>query len=224
MNHLLDFLTGKTTDQFVLFNDTKHLVHKEMNNDLKKMFEAASKDGFDLDITSSYRSYETQKKIWDNKALGLKPVLDSNSIAVDISTKSKEEILFLILRWSAIPGGSRHHWGSDLDIFDQRAVSPDYKVQLVPNEYEPTGPFYQSTLWLNENMEHYGFFRPYSIDGGGIAPEPWHFSYRPLGDKFLELYTYELFCQHLNSADFLLLEEALKNSAEIYQRFIIPTL
>ena len=127
----------------------------------------------------------------------------------------------MILRWSAIPGGSRHHWGCDLDIYDQKAISSDYKVQLIPSEYESSGPFYQLTLWLDENMQEFGFFRPYSRDCGGIAPEPWHLSYRPLSEIFLNEYSYEKFQEHLNLADFMLLEVAKKHSLEIYQRFIL---
>ncbi|MBC7540731.1 MAG: M15 family metallopeptidase [Bacteriovorax sp.] len=216
----LAFLTGKTTDQLVLFLDTRHLVHREMNDDLIKLFNAAKKEGFDLAITSTFRSYETQKLIWNEKSQGIRAVLDSNSIPVDLTNKTNEEILFLILRWSAIPGGSRHHWGSDLDIYDQNAVSADYKVQLVPGEYESKGPFYQSTLWLNENMQDFGFYRPYSHDHGGIAPEPWHLSYRPLSESFLSEYNFEKFEEHLNLSDFRLLDEAKKNSFEIYKRFI----
>ncbi|MDD4976716.1 MAG: M15 family metallopeptidase, partial [Bacteriovorax sp.] len=207
----LAYLSGKTTDQLVSFQESKHLVHREMNQSLVNLFNAAKNDGFDLAITSTFRSYETQKIIWNEKSLGLRAVLDSNSIPVDLSTKSSEEILFLILRWSAIPGGSRHHWGTDLDVYDKKAVSADYKVQLVPSEYESQGPFYQSTKWLNENMERFGFFRPYSRDCGGIAPEPWHLSYRPVSENLLAEYTYDRFVEHLNISDFRLLEEALKN-------------
>jgi LAS superfamily LD-carboxypeptidase LdcB len=216
----LDFLTGRTTDQLVPFQEGKHLVHREMNQSLVDLFNAAKNEGFDLAITSTFRSFETQKIIWNEKSQGLRAVLDSNSIPVDLSSKSNEEILFLILRWSAIPGGSRHHWGTDLDVFDKLAIPADYKVQLIPSEYESQGPFYQLSLWLNENLDRFGFFRPYSRDCDGIAPEPWHLSYRPLSEKLLAEYTYDRFVEHLNLSDFRLLEEALDNSFEIYQRFI----
>lgn len=219
----LAFLTGKTTDQLVAFQEgvnQVHLVHREMYQDLTNLFNAARKDGFELAITSSFRSYETQKKIWNEKAQGIRAVLDSDSKPIDLSSKSNLEILYSILRWSAIPGGSRHHWGSDLDVYDLNAVPADYKVQLVPGEYEKQGPFYQLTLWLNENMQNFGFFRPYSLDCAGIAPELWHLSYRPLSEIFLLDYSYERFEEHLNLSDFKLLKEAKENSLEIYQRFI----
>ena len=40
------------------------------------------------------------------------------------------------MRWSAIPGSSRHHWGTDLDVYDAAAVTPDYQVQLTPQEWK----------------------------------------------------------------------------------------
>lgn len=216
----LDFLTGKTTDQLTPFGEGGFLVHKQMHDGLSKLFDAAKEAGFELALSSAFRSFELQKKIWNEKALGLRPVLDSNSIPVDISTKTHEEILFLILRWSAIPGGSRHHWGTDIDIFDRKRKPLDYKLQLIPSEYEEGGMFYESTLWLNENMEDFGFFRPYSEDRGGIAPEPWHLSYRPLSELFLEDFDLLAFSQHLSQSDFLLIEEARQNADVLYERFI----
>jgi LAS superfamily LD-carboxypeptidase LdcB len=216
----LDFLTGKTTDQLTPFQDGTFVVHKEMLSDITAMFAAAKADGFDLALSSSFRSFDDQVRIWNAKARGQRPVLDSNSVPVDIATKTPEEIMFLIMRWSAIPGGSRHHWGSDIDVYDRKAKPTDYKVQLIPSEYEAGGYFYEANLWLNEHMEDYGFFRPYAIDRGGIAPEPWHLSYRPLSEKFLQSFTFEAFSDHLSKANFDLVAEARRNEAELYQRFI----
>ena len=46
-----------------------------------------------------------------------------------------------ILPWSALPGASRHHWGTDVDLIDRKATPPGYRVQLTPEEFEPGGPF-----------------------------------------------------------------------------------
>ncbi|RPJ79107.1 MAG: D-alanyl-D-alanine carboxypeptidase family protein [Alphaproteobacteria bacterium] len=218
----LEFLTGRTTDHLVPFQGSKFLVHHGMLKDLERLFKSAAVDGIELSMTSSFRSYADQRSIWNNKVQGLRAVLDSNSIPVDISNKSKEEILFLILRWSAIPGASRHHWGSDIDVFDQKALPADYKVELIPSEYEENGPFYKANLWLSQNMSEFGFYRPYEKDIGGIAPEPWHLSYRPLSEHFLEAFSFLMFKKHLEQSDFLLLDEARLNSLLIYDRFINP--
>lgn len=216
----LDFLTGRTTDQLMPFLGGPFLVHKEMNRSLENLFSKAALDGLDLAFSSTFRSYADQQKIWNNKAQGLRAVLDSDSRPVDISSKSKDEILFLILRWSAIPGGSRHHWGTDFDIYDRTRMEPGYQVQLIPSEYQDGGPFARANLWLSENMEQFDFFRPYASDRGGIAPEPWHLSYRPLSEDFLEQFSFASFEQHIEQSDFLLMDEVKENLAEIYQRFI----
>lgn len=217
---LMNVLTGKSPDHLVPFKNGPFLIHREAASALLALFNRAKSDGFDLAMTSSYRSYEAQKNIWNNKVQGLRPVLDSDSRPVDITTKSQLELMYLILRWSAIPGGSRHHWGTDLDVYDQNAIGPDYKIQLVPDEYESGGVFAQSNFWLTENMGDFGFFRPYSVDRGGIAPEPWHISYRPLSEYFLQQFNFNQFIEHLEGADFLLKEEAADNAQDIYMRFI----
>lgn len=219
MNITLDFLTGKTTDQLVPFREN-YLVHQDMFESISKMFEAARSDGIELALSSSFRSFDLQNKIWNDKVMGLRPVLDSDSRPVDITTKTTEELLFLIMRWSAIPGGSRHHWGTDIDVYDLAAKPENYKVQLVPSEYEPGGHFHTAALWLDENMERFNFFRPYAKDRGGIAPEPWHLSYRPLSEKFLQSFSKDVFVRHLAACDFLLINEARTNQDELYERFI----
>ena len=88
-----------------------------------------------------------------------------------------------ILRYSAIPGTSRHHWGTDLDVYDAAALPADYRLQLSPQEVAPGGLFDPLHRWLDERMAagaSQGFFRPYARDSGGVAPERWHLSFAPL--------------------------------------------
>ena len=216
----LDLLTGKSSAHLVPFQESKFLVHHEMNQALENLFKAGQDAGFDLRLASSFRSYEAQKTIWNEKIQGIRPILDSNSIPIDITTKTPTEIVFSIMRWTALPGGSRHHWGSDFDLFDERAKPNDYKLQLIPSEYLNGGMFEQSTLWLNENMEKFGFFRPYDQDRGGIASEPWHLSYRPLSQVLMKKYTLEQFLLHLDQSDFMFIKNVILNAEEIYHRFI----
>ena len=84
-----------------------------------------------------------------------------------------------ILNWSAPPGGSRHHWGTEIDVYDRSALKPGARLQLVPAEYRTGGPFAELTAWLDDNMDRWGFYRPYVTDRGGVAPEPWHLSHAP---------------------------------------------
>jgi LAS superfamily LD-carboxypeptidase LdcB len=94
-----------------------------------------------------------------------------------------------ILWWSALPGASRHHWGTDFDVLDARAMPAGYKLEVVPDEYGPSGPFHRLTTWLDKHMHAFGFFRPYTTDRGGVAPEPWHLSYAPVAKRAQEAFS-----------------------------------
>ncbi len=87
------------------------------------------------------------------------------------------------------PGAWRHHWGTDLDIFDPDLLPAGARLQLTPEEYLPGGYFAPLTRWLDRHLADYGFFRPYAHDRGGVAVEPWHISYRPLADRAAQALT-----------------------------------
>lgn len=148
------------------------------------MAQAATADGIDLAIASSYRDFASQTRIWRAKLNGERPVLDAQQQPVALMELNERERLYAILLYSALPGTSRHHWGTDLDIFDKRALPNGYRLQLTPDEYGPTGPFFQATRWLTTHAKRFGFFRPYRHFLGGVAPEPWHLSYRPLASSY----------------------------------------
>ncbi|MFV8819583.1 M15 family metallopeptidase [Haliea sp. E17] len=142
----------------------------------------AREAGFDLAIASSFRSFERQLAIFNGKARGLRPVHDDAGQPVDLAALGPAEKLRAILRFSALPGTSRHHWGTDLDVYDAAAVAPDYAVQLSPQEVWAPGPFAPLHDWLDQRMaqgESRGFYRPYNEDRGGVAPERWHLSFAP---------------------------------------------
>ena len=71
-----------------------------------------------------------------------------------------------ILTWSALPGASRHHWGSDIDVIDAAALGPGARAQLVAEEFAPGGRFERLNGWLDSNMGRFGFFRPYATVQG----------------------------------------------------------
>ncbi len=143
----------------------------------------AAEAGFQLAVASSYRSFERQCLIWNGKASGRRPVHDDegNPVAMDDLPEALQ--LRAILRFSALPGTSRHHWGTDIDVYDAAAIPADYQVQLTPAEVAPGGFFDELHCWLDQRMtagRSHGFYRPYSEDRGGVAPERWHLSYAPL--------------------------------------------
>ncbi len=143
----------------------------------------ARQAGFELAIASSFRPFSRQLAIWNAKASGLRPVLDDHNCPVAMAQLSPAQRLHAILRFSALPGTSRHHWGTDLDVYDAAAVAPDYRVQLSLQEVAVGGVFDPLHNWLDSRMaagESHGFYRPYDKDRGGVAPERWHLSYAPL--------------------------------------------
>ncbi|MEE8192443.1 MAG: M15 family metallopeptidase, partial [Gemmatimonadales bacterium] len=117
-------LTGQTEEHLCSAEDAELLgvpVHRDVVMPLHQLRDAAGKAGFDLQMLSGFRSFEQQLSIWNRKALGKLAVLDSNAVPLDIEKLSEKELVFAILRWSALPGASRHHWGTDLDVYDANA-------------------------------------------------------------------------------------------------------
>lgn len=185
-----------------------------------KMF--AKSAGFDLRVASGYRSVERQLSIWNAKARGDRPVLDINGIPLDISALSEQELIFAILRWSALPGASRHHWGTDFDIYDASKISADYKLQLTQAETQGDGPFAEFHGWLSDVLASgsWNFFRPYDVDRGGVAPEPWHLSYAPLAREAAQALTLDNLRLHIEQLDIALKPVILENLNDIYARFV----
>jgi LAS superfamily LD-carboxypeptidase LdcB len=174
-------LTGLDESHLVTLADG-HRLQAEVATAFVKLQTDARAAGFELAIASSYRSFARQLAIWNGKASGTRAVHDDAGHAVDIARLPPVEQLHAILRFSALPGTSRHHWGTDLDVYDAATVPPDYQVQLSPMEVAAGGLFDPLHNWLDARMaagESHGFFRPYNEDRGGVAPERWHLSYAP---------------------------------------------
>lgn len=197
-------------------------VHRQVLDPLLFLAERAASAGFILKVASSYRSFERQLLIWNNKARGLRSVLNDAGEAIDINALSERDKVFAILRWSALPGASRHHWGTDVDVYGSAHMDADYQLQLTVAETQGDGPYAEFHLWLNDELAqgNSDFFRPYAQDHGGIAPEPWHLSYAPLATIFSRQLTRELLREQLEQTDLELKQTVLDNLDEIYQRFI----
>ena len=143
---------------------------------------AAAYEGFNLQAASSWRSFERQLAIWNGKWRGERPLLDADNQPLDALQLDDMERLHAILRWSALPGTSRHHWGTDLDIYDPDCLPVGTRLALEPWEYEAGGWFADLGEWLGDHMADFGFFLPYAkpLDAAqGVAYEPWHISFAP---------------------------------------------
>jgi len=219
----IDILLGKTTEHLIQIEGTKFFVHHQMLSDFLRLQNAAKKDDINLQIVSAFRDYDRQLKIWNAKASGERPILDDQERPIDIAKLSPIETVLAILRWSAIPGCSRHHWGTDIDVFDANTQARE-EVKLIPSECEGSGPATRLHEWLDDKMankEAFGFFRPFRTDRGGVAPERWHLSYYPLSRRIVDVYTFSVFKRNIESSELMFKEILMEHADEFYQRFLL---
>lgn len=183
-----DQVVGKATEHISAFScpvlNKPVEIHTSVISDFSALQQAAIADGFELCIASGFRPFSRQLSIWNRKYTGELTIKDDSNEAVDITKISALEKLYAILRYSALPGASRHHWGSDIDVYALNMLPENQSLQLEPWEYQKNGYFYSMSQWLTENMAKYGFARVYAEDSGGIAPEPWHLSHLPTAAHF----------------------------------------
>jgi len=143
----------------------------------KKMYLAAANQGINLKIVSAFRSFNHQKAIWEAKWTGRRKVLGQN-----LSKKypNAEQRAKVILMFSAMPGTSRHHWGTDIDIYS------------VEDEDFQSGKGKQIYEWLKAHASDYGFCQVYTPKIGkrstGYEEEKWHWSYKPVAQRNLKYY------------------------------------
>lgn len=191
----------------------------------------AQSAGFELAIASGFRSFDRQLAIWRAKALGERPVLDDFERPIDLTSLTPFEKVRAIMRWSALPGGSRHHWGSDFDVYPRNLLASGEALLLTQAECKGAfKPFYE---WLdNYLVAQQEFARPFTDKARqvlrlgqrqitcGVAAEPWHLSYLPVASQFEQLLTEHALTGALRNADAPLLEELLANWPAIYNDYI----
>jgi len=189
----------------------------------KEMQKAALADGIDCQIASGYRSFSRQLSIWQRKWTGEKALLDINEKPLEFALLSDTEKLHAILTWSALPGTSRHHWGTDFDVYDSQSVKQcGVPLQLVKSEYEDaSGPCFSLNNWLSKNAEDYGFNRPYQHYKGGVAAEPWHLSYQTLAMQCMQHFDIAQLQQVLIEHHIGGLNLILDDIENIYQRYVL---
>ena len=165
-------LMGK--EDIPLFGEGINLREKA-HDAFVEMKKAAYSDGVDIKIVSSYRDFYRQRSIWERKYMkyteenGMKPM----------------EAIDRIIEYSTIPGTSRHHWGTDIDIIDgYRKVEGDV---LDPKKFGEGAPFSDLKKWMDKNAADFDFYLVYTDNPGrrGFKYEPWHYSYAPISRPML---------------------------------------
>lgn len=215
-------LTGRARTHVIELEQPRCTLHYEAATSFLAMRDAAAEQGMDLVPRSSFRDFEGQLAIWNRKWRGERPLYDRQGRLLARESIPDDKLVDAILCWSAIPGGSRHHWGSDIDIIDAASVPPAQVVELLPAEYAPDGMFGRLTRWLDENMHRFGFYRPYRTDRGGVSPEPWHLSYAPVAVPALESLSMSTLRRVLEASAIEGKSQVLARLPEIYTRFLLP--
>ena len=214
-------LTGIETHHLVPWQGGVQL-HRDVIEPLTTLCEKAREAGFRLEIASGFRSFDRQLAIWNAKARGERQVLDKQGKPIAVGSLDDEALLWAILQWSALPGTSRHHWGTDMDIWDSAAVDNAYCLKLEVAEYTDNGPFAPLIAWLDGQVEGgtTDFYFPYARYQGGVMPEPWHISYQPLASGFAQRLTADKVAGVIGESPICLKRQILENIEQIMDRFV----
>ena len=141
-------------------------LREESYDAFKDMWKAAKADGIQLIIVSATRNRTYQKGIWNRKWL---------TFGGEESDRAQR-----ILQYSSMPGTSRHHWGTDIDLND------------LNNSYFESGEGAKIYEWLQNHAHEYGFYQPYTAFNPyrdtGYREEKWHWSYLPLAHRLQRAY------------------------------------
>ncbi|WP_274365835.1 M15 family metallopeptidase [Paenibacillus thermotolerans] len=128
----------------------KKQLEKEAAHALEILFAAAKDEGLKLNAVSGYRSYGTQKAIFDRNA----------------KRKGAKEAN----RTSAYPGQSEHQTGLAMDV----------STDSIGNALEESFGETEEGMWLADNAMKYGFIIRYpksKEEITGYKYEPWHLRY-----------------------------------------------
>jgi LAS superfamily LD-carboxypeptidase LdcB len=151
-------------------DQVKLYMHKEAYDSFIKMWDLAKSEGITLTIRSAARNFNHQKGIWQRKWTG-ETLLEGQTNAQK-TYQSNYERAIAIMRFSSMPGTSRHHWGTDIDL------------NAFNNSYFESGKGLKEYTWLKNNAEQFGFVQVYTnkaLTGrSGYNEEKWHWSYKPI--------------------------------------------
>jgi len=151
-------------------------LRREVLDAFVRMHDAALRDGIRLTIRSATRNFDAQKRIWVGKWTGRRPIEGGENLAR--TTPDPVERARKILRYSSMPGSSRHHWGTDVDL------------NYLANSYFKKGRGYKMYRWMKKHAAEYGFYQVYTAKGPerpvGYEEERWHWTYLPTSKKILD--------------------------------------
>lgn len=151
-------------------------MQREAYEAFLRMAAAGEAAGLSFCILSATRSFDYQKMLWENKWNGIFTIdgnVKANEFYPDGLKRARK-----ILEYSAMPGTSRHHWGTDIDI---NALNNNYFATEGKEWYD----------WMQNNAAAFGYHQPYTaFDANrpkGYHEEKWHWTYKPLSSKYTKL-------------------------------------
>ncbi len=184
------------------------------------MRQAALEEGLELAVASGFRDFARQVRLWSGKFTGARPLFDRAGRALSAAELNEFALIDAILAWSALPGSSRHHWGTEIDVFDRCALAQGARPQLTRAEYAEGGCFGRLSTWLSRNAARFGFFRPYGTDRGGVAPEPWHLSDAAISVGALAALTPAMVAEAIGGTNMPGRDSVLARLPELFRRYV----
>ena len=144
------------------------------------------------------------RRYLNNQKQGLNPIENINKI----------------IQYSTIPGTSRHHWGTEIDIINE---NHNIKGDLLLEKNYYNNSFEALRLWMEKNSYKYGFILPYTKDKkrSGFLYEPWHYSYSKLSIPFLKEYIQLKMIDKIYDPEILGIEMLTKDFLYEYQKKFI---
>jgi LAS superfamily LD-carboxypeptidase LdcB len=213
-------LTGQVRTHIAALAEPQCQLHTQVVAPFLNLRRAAMNDGIDLVPVSSFRDFDRQLAIWNGKWSGARAMLDASGATLDAGALTPTERIDAILLWSALPGASRHHWGTDVDLIDRNADFKDMEDKLTRKSFAPGGPFAPLGEWLESHAPRFGFFQPFLGVRSGVQPEPWHFSFAPIAETARRALSPKVLHAAISAAPLLGKELILARLAELHERYV----
>ena len=221
-----EMLTGKSRAHLIHLptpHSPNHFLQAEAAKAFQGLQQSAVNNGFNLQPASSFRDFARQQLIWNGKFTGERKVHDDFGTALELGQLDDWQKCQAILRWSALPGASRHHWGTEIDIFDPDLLPQGQTLQLEPWEYEKGGYFFELSEFLTENLPHFDFTLPFMQmpKNKKIGREPWHISYLPLAEQAAKQFSSEVLTLSWQNEEIGGKTALLENLEQIFAEYIV---
>ncbi len=144
--------------------DSDQYAQRAVMESFWKLKQKAAQEGWHLILVSGYRSFNHQRHIWNH----------FDSLYKKTDNLADKDRVRAVMSLVSVPGLSRHHWGTELDISE--ASLRGQLVNVHPDTPNKVVQFYD---WMEQNAPIFGFCKVYLGKRGAVRDEPWHWSYIP---------------------------------------------